>query len=251
MLSSKEVYDIIVQKIKEQQPFGLIRIGDGESMSMKYPHKKNGIHYVTNRQFGYVPSDEDLLFISGLLKKAYMNADVIGVPTKRHRHISKWWRMAESTINNINDKVKNTPKCSIDVHSELFEQGLLDKIIKSYKCVYLIGGRDIEAAFKKKYGIETVHSFVVSPEQKFEGKKTTVAHYPTQFKQVNKWIHKQGMNGCLCLVGAGILGKHYVAECRNNGAIAVDVGHLMDVWAGRVTRGAERGIDVYNDKNKL
>jgi hypothetical protein len=38
------------------------------------------------------------------------------------------------------------------------------------------------------------------------------------------------------LVAAGILGKIYCDVIRAAGGVAVDIGHVADLWAGRETR---------------
>lgn len=48
--------------------------------------------------------------------------------------------------------------------------------------------------------------------------------------------------GQVWLVGAGILGKVYCAAIKRSGGVAIDIGSVMDVWAGRQdTRGTVRG----------
>ncbi len=42
--------------------------------------------------------------------------------------------------------------------------------------------------------------------------------------------------GLVVLVGAGLLGKLYCARVKALGGIALDVGSMLDVWAGLKTR---------------
>ena len=49
-------------------------------------------------------------------------------------------------------------------------------------------------------------------------------------------IHALSRPGTLVLVGAGIIGKFLIDEARQSGAVAIDVGSMLDYFAGRKTR---------------
>jgi hypothetical protein len=42
--------------------------------------------------------------------------------------------------------------------------------------------------------------------------------------------------GVLCLVGGGLIGKIFIDAAKQEGAVALDVGSVMDYFAGRATR---------------
>ncbi len=78
-------------------------------------------------------------------------------------------------------------------------------------------------------------------------------HYPTQFNRIPRWMDVQAENypGSLLLVGAGVIGKIYCNWWRDRGGVAFDVGGCMDCWAGKLTRGPERGLDKEDLTYKL
>jgi UDP-N-acetyl-D-mannosaminuronic acid transferase (WecB/TagA/CpsF family) len=49
--------------------------------------------------------------------------------------------------------------------------------------------------------------------------------------------------GSLLFVGAGIFGKIYCNWWRDRGGVAMDVGGVMDIWSGKITRGPDKGLD--------
>ena len=51
--------------------------------------------------------------------------------------------------------------------------------------------------------------------------------------------------GELWLVGAGMLGKRYCAAIRRRGAVALDVGSVMDLWGGRVDTRADFRVNPW------
>ncbi|MCT4363320.1 MAG: hypothetical protein N3Z29_00240 [Synechococcaceae cyanobacterium MAG-AL1] len=67
------------------------------------------------------------------------------------------------------------------------------------------------------------------------------AHYPVIYGQVLAWIEASIRPGMLVLVAAGILGKIYCHAIREQGGIALDVGSVLDLCAGHGhTRGEYR-----------
>jgi UDP-N-acetyl-D-mannosaminuronic acid transferase (WecB/TagA/CpsF family) len=77
-------------------------------------------------------------------------------------------------------------------------------------------------------------------------------HFPTQFNRIPRWMTVQLENfpGSLLLVGAGVVGKIYCNWWRDLGGVAFDVGGCMDIFAGKVTRGPDRGLDK-DDPNPI
>jgi hypothetical protein len=252
MMTKEEVYDKIQHSLSSETPFSLVRLGDGESIAMQYPFKEHKMHYVMNRQYGYLPSNEDMEIISKTVLEAYSNADIIGVPTQVHRERhGYWWASAESYLMEKNPITKDIPKSSIDVHTDMFHAGMLDRILYKQKNVFVISGRDLDEGLKRKYKIDNITSIKVEAERKFEPGVAQNKHYPDQFEFINKWFKSHDFKGCLCLVGAGLLGKHYCSMFKQYGGVALDLGHLFDIWSGKVTRGAKKGVHAIDNTYKL
>jgi hypothetical protein len=246
-LNVNEVYDVVTQKLQSKTPMLLVRLGDGEMLTMS---QKN-IEYVTKRQFGYVPPKKDLDYISTIVADAYIYADIIGIPTQHHiEKCGSSWANAYPYLKEIRPEVAEITTTSIDVHSELLHSGLLDKLISNQKEIVYISGRDLDEGFKRKYGTEKVTSFHVKAEQKFEADRDS-SHYPKQYKECLQWIENTDVYGKLCLVGAGVLGKWYSALLKQQGGIVLELGHVFDSWAGLCTRGTWRGVNVIDETYKL
>lgn len=64
------------------------------------------------------------------------------------------------------------------------------------------------------------------------------AHFPQVFEQTLAWIKESICVGDLVLVAAGILGKIYCQEVKDQGGIAVDIGSVVDLCSGH---GSTRG----------
>lgn len=245
-MNYEEVYKEIVDALENKTPFSLIRLGDGEYMTMSGTKRT----YVVNRQFGFIPSLEDQEKISEYVKDAYTEADIIGVPTKFHiEECGSYWARAYEYLKEQRPVVKDIETCSIDVHSDLLKSGLLNELLKSQDELICISGRNLDVQFRNKFKLE-VNSFNVNAEQMFEQRKSQ-GHWPYQFDMCLKWIEKTDVKGKLCLVGAGILGKYYSHLLKRQGGIVVEIGHVFDSWAGKHTRGKGRGKDAIDNTYKL
>jgi hypothetical protein len=249
MKNYTEVYLLAKEALENKDPWALIRLGDGEYMCMS----QNKIDYVMNRQFNYTPSQHNLDTISKVVADAYVDADIIGVPTKFHREeCGSYWAKAEEYLNKIRPETENIETCSIDVHSELLHSGLLDELIMSQDELIYVSGRNLNEGFKRKYpNLKSIKSFIVSAEQKFEPNKAEEKHYPDQFYKCIDWIESLDAKGKLCLVGAGILGKFYSSLLKKQGGVVCEIGHVFDSWAGKCTRGKGRGANAVDNRYKL
>jgi hypothetical protein len=246
-MTYQEVYQEIVKALNNKQPFALIRIGDGEAMVIK----KRKWDYVFKRQFGYLPEAKDMDKISELVKNAYINANIIGIPTKYHiEKCGSYWAHTYDWLKEARPQVADIPTCSIDVHSELLESGLLNELLQDREDLIYISGRNLDEGFKRKFNIKNVQSFIVNAEQLFETRKSS-NHWPFQFDMIHDWISKLDCKGKLCLVGAGVLGKYYSSLLKKQGGIVCEIGHIFDSFAGKRTRGKGRSATAEDNTYKL
>lgn len=250
-MNHKELYNRIIENLKNKTCLSLIRLGDGESMVIQYPYKPHKMEYVMKRQFNYLPSVDDMNYISKLVTYAYSDCDIIGVPTDKHRELhGYWWASAQDKLYEKNPVTRYKETTSIDAHTDMMHAGLLDKLLNSVDEVFYVSGRDITAGLESKYKLKA-NAFIIPAEQKFDKIKSQVRHYPEKFKEVREWIKTQHCKGKLCLVGAGVLGKVYTSLFKEQGGIALDIGHIFDMWYGKRTRGAGKGVDSVDNTYKL
>jgi hypothetical protein len=72
-----------------------------------------------------------------------------------------------------------------------------------------------------------------------------VQHFPAAFGNICSLLSRPH-DGKLFLVGAGLIGKHYLNVVKQHGGIAIDIGALIDAWDGLSTRGL-----IYSSKVPL
>ena len=246
MLTTAEV----LFELQANKPISLIRIGDGESIVL---NSDNGIkeldlcnEAVMRRQMGYYPTYNDIKAIRANLIEAYTNADIIGIPAHKQKTNSHWGAVKtilDENVPNHTDKL-----CSIDVHYDFLNADYFDTLIKGREKLNYISCRDLDLKFMYRWHLKTVNKFLIAPESKFTSGYTGPVHYPDQFNKVQRWMDVVHPEGELLLVGAGVIGKIYCNWWRDRGGVAFDIGSAFDEWAGKVTRGPQRGLDVETTK---
>src|SRR5215210_7246622 len=115
------------------------------------------------------------------------------------------------------------------------ESKFLERVLGLTREVTLVGCRDLRAEFRR-LGFDEVHHIAVPEAARTRDPDIAVTrHYPTAFNDIIARIRRERRRG-LFFVGAGFLGKAYCREIRLAGGIAVDMGSVMDVWAGVPSR---------------
>jgi hypothetical protein len=110
--------------------------------------------------------------------------------------------------------------------------GGLDRLLDGVDEIGLVTSRpEIEQLVARRFGVAT--SAVVVPD-KFVDSLQAGEHVPRRYRTLRSEM--RFAPGTLVLVGAGIPGKVYCQWLKELGCIALDIGAVFDVWAGRATR---------------
>lgn len=246
-MNYKEVYKIITEKLEEGIPHLTLRIGDGEGMCISH----NKREYVFKRQLGFVPTEKDMDNIGELVADAYVNSNIIGIPTEHHiKNCGSYWAQTYNSLKEARSCIEKIPTASIDLHLELLKSGLLHKLLHKQDDLIYVSGRNLDDQFRKVFNIKNVESFIVTPEQFFQKRKSQT-FYPFQFQMCQEWIDKTDIQGKLCLTGTGLLGKPLARLLKKNGGIVLDIGSVFDLLAGLKTRGRGKGIGMVDETYKL
>ena len=252
-MNYEEIYDIINEHLKTKTPISITRLGDGEALLLNTTETitPNPLNRWLKKQFNYVMDRKLVLEIKQLVMEGYDKSDIIGVPTQKHRDTGgQYWRDAEDKLIELVPSTKNKPKASIDLHTDLLQSGLLDKLLYAQDELIYLSCRHLDKELESKYNLK-VTSKHVTPQQKFEFNRIQSKYYPDDYKDVVKFIKKVDCKGKLCLVGTGMLGKYYTSLLKEHGGIAVDIGHVFDKWAGMITRGQGKGLGKTDNTYKL
>ncbi|MFO1151155.1 MAG: hypothetical protein U1E62_22490 [Alsobacter sp.] len=250
------VIEKLVSAVKGNLPLSLIRVGHCETKFLNWPdvYTRDEIDKSFRRQFGYIDlSEGDVSDIGLMMRSAISASDVLGIPILSEAD----WKLAEidnnmrlwSTVSTACEKFRlvrsDAVVTSPNIHNWLVESDFLDVLLKVTHAVTLVGCRDLRPHFRR-LGFTDVEYIAVPEAYRTRDRSALVErHYPHAFSSIMREIRDRRRPG-LHLVGAGILGKIYCREIRLAGGVAVDVGAVMDVWAGIVSRtGWERRVETY------
>lgn len=236
----------VIKIFKSGATVSLIRCGDGEKVILD-GFKNSDFIPTFKGQLGYLPASKTVEEIQSILIEAIAGCDILGVPIN-HEGQGDDWKFVEATIDSI-IPTATKKRCSINVHLDILETEGYEELLTG-RPIALIGCRDITEKVKAKFKTDKVEWFPIAPEMKFtsyNGDK----HYPDQFSRVKDWMG--GINKeSILLVGGGFTGKIYCNWWRDLGGQALDIGSVMDEWAGYATRGPERGRNkIKKDKYTL
>jgi len=244
----------ILSVLKIGRPVSIIRAGDGEKLLLESNNSIQAyqlcMQSVIKRQLGFEPVMTEVYEMRDNLVKAYKAADIIGVPMQKNlSSLNKHWQDVEKTIKPYANPTAKY--CSTDVAYDLLYSGGFDEWLTGKKDLVYIGCRDLDEQIRDRFKILRVHSYIIPPEAKFTNGYEGEPHYPYHYHKMEWWLNAAPCKGNPCLVGAGAIGKIYTNWMRDRGGVAIDVGAVMDLWAGRATRGEKRGLNAIDETYKL
>lgn len=248
MIAKELMAQEIKHRLDSKTPTSIVRYGDGEGMLLEGFRNIPNLKALMKRQLGFIPGIEDIEAMQNNLRQAYLDADIIGTPTSHHIDKGGAWATCWDYIQGY---LPNKETTSIDFHNYMLDHDQFRYLFAGVDTICYISCRNIDRGLQRTYNIKNVHHFLIAPEAKFTSGYKGAKHYPDLFNAAYRWMRAVPIEGNLCLFGAGVVGKVYGSWFKEKGGIAVDIGNVFDAWAGRVTRGPDRGMDVIDNKFKL
>jgi len=253
IFTAKEIYDGIIRCLKDKTPYSLLRVGDGETIAM-CPEKiewQENYKRVCNNHLGHVLQYTEKIEIKEIIEDAIVNSNVLGLAPQKHREANEFWDAQHLLVNKIqlqhNIQTNNTKYCSLDIHLDLLQYGLLYKILAKINNVVIISSRDLKDDFLKRFPhLENIEYYLVPGEHIYEQTPSENTLYPTIYKNIIEKIYEKDRRGQICLFGAGFIGKGFGNHFKKAGGIAIDIGSVFDLWAGKRTRGEGKSNTAVN-----
>jgi len=246
----------ILTRLGQREPLSLIRMGDGDSYVFPIPEVE-GIdpklfeddRLLRERQLWRVsPPPEVRSAIRHAVCRAYETCDIVGPPSV-YRVLQCFDRMkvrfgrtdqqrglmtvlaATGVALPLMGKIVTEDRCS---HCA-FDRTTLDAMIAAAESVLVV------SCWSEKHlrirGRPTKY-IVVSSELKVRDLAASGTQPPIFecYGEIAAQVRRESGPGTLVLVGAGVVGKIFVEEAKQAGAVALDVGSLLDNMAGYHTR---------------
>jgi hypothetical protein len=265
-LETPALADQIMASVRDQRPFSLIRLGDGEGGMLTIDSKDEYLYrslYNRNRQeliamwFGhdFQWKNNGFIDLANDIFNLTDDYDVVGIPYEAwilHEYSIASLRGIPSLVNIYRYMISNKKKWKIfsqAAHIDLYSGGYLEKIISQARNISLISClEDLPDLLKYKFNLDGIKFYRIPGEQgsrQILGEKTVAGiHYPDEFHRLQAEL-SHPHRGRLFLVAGGILGKIYAATIRRCGGIALDVGSIVDAWTGRATRPGYVGSEEF------
>ena len=228
-----ETIDLIKDKIKTNTPFALSRFGDGE-IRMLNRNASTNLQQRSCKNWGYnYPTQLNQLYddATAVLLNALRYSDVIGLMdsnntiSKKINYKPEVWSIPSKTLTSNGIEIPTIITDHMLPRSREFGKPENFRDILQGKSLHIISP-NIEILKSKN-----LNSILDSD--------ITYTQHPKNinFRNRNEFIDGfKNINSDVVLVGCG-LQKDYVVYLRHNyGKIAIDVGAMLDAWAGIISR---------------
>lgn len=247
----------IITALKNEIPFSVIRIGDGEANILTYDeypetpilNNKVFLKIISMQQDSFKPSKSWMNILKDMMMGAILQADIIGVIGlwrvrtidtndlvemlhQDHRGISGHWRAIDHMLTLANQGYFNN-KIIASAHLYFSVAGHLDTILPHSKNVLIISNRsNVVISLKSKYP-ECSFSYI-----QVGNPCSTLSTHPDHPSFLSKVYYELPlkMSGYLCLIGAGPWSEIYCSWVKQRGGVAVDIGSGFDLLDGELTR---------------
>lgn len=251
--TAAELAALIGERIEAREPFALMRLGDGEGACLldieeEFPDLYRAVLARTlGLHFG--PRDYtlgDFAFWRNSIDEAISHADVLACPTLAicQPLLDEPPADIRGTVGVIGAAAHLVDRRG-SLAARLFEGGHAHLALLPHYAGLLRGRRvNLVTCYGEGWSDRLARAFdcavegvTVIPGQAVNEKQGLAAPlYPGEYDRIVAEIAARAEPGVVWLVAAGLAGKAFCAIAAAGGAVALDVGSVMDVWYGRGVR---------------
>ena len=233
--------------LAQSEPLSLIRLGDGEAYAFGDGHGEASDNARRERHWWGRELEAPLrAALQADMRSAIERADILGVPSVHRfiRDVSPLTRNLSTVASTrglvtVLAAVRPKPGAMLvedRIHQVLFGREALEALAAKSARVVVVSSLRPEAM---AHALPGALSITVPTHDKMRTNDSFVREarpLPFVFRDIAERLRGEVQRGDLVLVGAGIIGKIFVDEARAAGAIALDVGSMLDYLAGAKTR---------------
>jgi hypothetical protein len=237
----KSVVEDIVRCQTTRNPLSVIRLGDGEGAVLGYGRYFSLDDINTNLRIWFHDqpvTEAVVLELQSDLLRAIKSADIIGIPNIRRQRRERFCYAISVCLPSIFEKSElEVPKYADAALHQFLQFGLFfNFFLRGQDYCGVISSRNLELPIKEAFNVKKVELFEIPGcSMAPNGMNAKASHYPERFNELRRAL-KVPFHGAPFLIGAGLFGKTYCKWIKERGGIALDVGSLLDGWAGLSTR---------------
>ncbi len=229
-----ELKVMLLEHIARKRPLSVIRFNDGEGKLVgggaQYSHSE--LMQMLDRWFGDNRLTlEQLRRLQRVVAEATLNADVVGCPDAD-------WPEEFTRANTVLAELSRDrllPTVLVNFPQAMLLDGFFQTLLKRIGFVGLVTSRDVRGVIRHLFEPGEIAWHRVPEQAIYAYRPNLPRHFPETFDFLRARIEVP-FEGALFLVGAGPCGKVYCDVIKRRGGIAIDIGSIFDVWAGRLTR---------------
>lgn len=246
--------DVISNALRARRPLSLLRLGDGEA----YAFPASPVEGVSPEQtardnlaremvwWGQHPSEDRRAAIQSSVREAVRHADIIGLPSI-HRVVCDLPKSLDLTSRRTTRGIMTIlSRVGIDIdlnrtifteercHQVLFSLSTLQRLTLSAERTIVVGCWSREHLPDNFLG--NAELVLIPPQEKVRDPSETSSPLFAVYESINAEVARRSAPGALVLVAGGIVGKIFLQTARSRGAVALDIGSMLDYLAGRKTR---------------
>ncbi|HEX2841170.1 hypothetical protein [Hyphomicrobium sp.] len=240
----------IVRAVEEKRPLALLRLGDGESYA--YEAEPGSIEDADNslreqHWWGCQLDQSTRALLQSRLRTAIGHADYLGIPSvyrfARDTHFLTRDLSGAASSRGLVRVLQNVrPRAGANlveerIHQIIFRRDDLKRVtsVAGARTIVISSLRpQIAADLFPASKVLTIPSHRrTSDHPAFVNTRTPL---PFSYEAVLSEICSTVGKGDVVLVGGGIIGKVFIEQARQNGAVALDVGAMLDYFANAKTR---------------
>ncbi len=233
-LGMAELKTLLLEHVARKRPFSLVRFNDGEGKLLgcgtRYRHAQ--LMPMLDRWFGDNRLTlEQLRRLQSLVADATRAADVVGCPDAD-------WPEEFARANGVLAELsrdRQLPTVLVNFPQAMLLDGFFQTLLDKIGFVGLVTSRDVRGVIRHLFGPREIAWHRVPEQAIYAYRPILRRHFPQGFDFLCSRIEVP-FAGALFLVGAGPCGKVYCDVIKRKGGIAIDIGSVFDVWAGRLTR---------------
>ncbi|WP_296175485.1 hypothetical protein [uncultured Brevundimonas sp.] len=250
-------FDLIRRAIDDRVPLSLVRVGDGEGNILAgsrtdFPslnaHSETNILRMMFGSESFEPHQVDRMR-TGLIE-AVVGADILGVSDvarlerMRRRLMSGQTKLdlrglsgSIESIVGVRRIVEGSgvrPAALVSNLAHRYLGGYYRSIFSGLDFLGYVAPYDLDALLLSSFDVDQVEGYRI-PNQDSNGVAKGSKWFPAQYDALLDRV-RVPHTGAVFVVAAGVLGKSICHHIKALGGIAIDVGSMVDVWAGKGVR---------------